>query len=90
MPLSRNVFTRCELALRLVAPEVGRVSELGQHDLVAVRQMRQELVGRRLRGRRTVEVPPIRSVGTFDVCTRLYWLSLAFDGHARRGGLRPR
>ena len=40
---------------RLVRPEVVRVADVRQHDLVAVRQLRQELTRRVLRRRRDVE-----------------------------------
>ena len=41
---------------RLVAPEVGRVPELGEHDLPPVAQVRQQLPRRVHRRRRAVEV----------------------------------
>ena len=42
--------------LRLVGPEVVRVAEVLEHDLLAVRQMRQQLAARPLRRRREVEL----------------------------------
>ena len=43
--------------LRLLRPEGRRVPEPGQHDLAAVRQVREELLRRALRRRREVELP---------------------------------
>ena len=66
---------------RLVVPEVRRVPEARQHDLVAVGQVRQQLAGRVLRrASRSRASPLISSVSTSDVRTRLYASSSGVGG----------
>jgi hypothetical protein len=66
---------------RLVGPEVVGVAEVAEHELVPVRQVRQELARRVLRRHRDVErLPPIRSVSTFESRTPAYSFSSGLPG----------
>ena len=58
--------------LRLLAPERDRVAEARQHDLVAVREVREELPRRDLRRRREVELAADEQRRHLRVCTRVY------------------
>ena len=82
-PVSKNVFSMCLLRLRLVAPERGGVAEPGEHDLVAVREVRQQLRPVALTGGvAKSSVPPTSSVSTFESRTVAYSFSSGSAGQA--------
>ena len=66
--------------LRLLRPDAGRVPEPEQYGLVAVRQMGRSSFVATCGGVAKSSAPPMRSVSTFDVLTRLYSSSAGVAG----------